>query len=64
MYPYLLAGDASFEGQPLPSNSYAWTPPPGQYTLVATPYAGNKYYGARGEALTVHFSVVDGAARE
>lgn len=64
MYPYLLAGDAAFEGQPLPSHSYAWTPLFGRYTLAATPYAGNKYHGARGESLIVHFSVVDGANRE
>ena len=61
-YPHLLAGDVSFEDQPLPSHSNPWTPPVGRYTLVATPYAGKKASGARGESLVVHFEVVDGAA--
>jgi hypothetical protein len=30
MYPYMLAGAPSFLGQPLPSYSYAWTPPVGR----------------------------------
>ena len=61
-YPHLLAGDLSFEDQPLPSHSNPWTPPLGRYTLMATPYAGRKGSGTRGESLTVHFMVVDGAA--
>lgn len=63
MYPYLLAGDMSIEGHPLPGHSNPWTPAVGRYTLVATPYAGNKHSGARGEPMTVRFEVVDGAAR-
>ena len=62
-YPYMLAGDPSFEGQPLPDHSYAWTPLPGHYTLTATPYATMKSSGARGAALTVHFEVVDRGSR-
>ncbi|MDO8543082.1 MAG: hypothetical protein Q7S40_21830 [Opitutaceae bacterium] len=62
-YPYMLAGDPSVEGEQLPHHSYSWTPAVGRYTLTATPYAAKKQWGARGEALTVHFEVVDGVAR-
>ncbi|MBI4624296.1 MAG: FecR domain-containing protein [Verrucomicrobia bacterium] len=63
-YPYLLAGDPSSSGQPLSAYSNPWTPPPGRYTLSATPYAGVKGSGARGIPLTVRFEVVDSAARD
>ncbi len=59
MYPHMLAGDASFAGKPLPLNSNAWTPPPGRYSLEATPYAGFKSSGARGESLSIHFEVLE-----
>lgn len=61
MYPHMLAGDASLPGMPLPSNSNAWTPPPGRYVLEATPYAGYKSSGARGESLSIRFEVVERA---
>ncbi|MDO8544096.1 MAG: FecR family protein [Opitutaceae bacterium] len=60
-YPYMLSGDPSFEGETLPSYSYPWTPPVGRYSLTATPYAGSKESGARGESLTVRFEVIDHA---
>jgi len=63
-YPYMLAGDPSLEGQPLPDHSFAWTPPVGRYTLTATPYATMKSSGARGDALTIRFEVVDNATRK
>jgi ferric-dicitrate binding protein FerR (iron transport regulator) len=59
LYPYMLAGDPSIEGQRLPRHSYAWMPPPGRYTLTATPYAGRKEWGARGESLKIEFTVID-----
>jgi hypothetical protein len=61
MYPYMLTGDPSLEGQPLPTHSNAWTPPAGRYTLTAVPYAIKKDEGARGEPLSVQFEVVDSA---
>jgi hypothetical protein len=62
-YPYMVAGDPSFEGQPLPGHSHAWQPPVGRYSLSATPYAAMREWGARGESLTVTFEVVDRASR-
>ena len=61
-YPYMVAGDPSFEGQPLPTHSHPWTPPIGRYSIRATPYAAMKAWGARGEALNVEFEVIDRAA--
>jgi hypothetical protein len=62
-YPYMLAGDPSFEGESLPAYAYPWTPPAGRYTLHATPYAGIRESGARGETLTVRFEIVDSSSR-
>jgi hypothetical protein len=61
-FPYMLAGDPSFEGELLPNHSFPWTPPIGRYTLTATPYATKQGSGARGEPLTVRFEVVDSGA--
>ena len=37
----------------------AWTPPVGNYSLLATPYSGGGGAGSPGTALTVAFSVID-----
>jgi hypothetical protein len=58
-YPHLLAGDPSIEGLPLPSHSNPWTPQPGRYRLVGTPYADRKSSGMRGQSLTIAFEVTD-----
>jgi hypothetical protein len=60
-YPHLLAGDPSIEGEPLPNHSNPWTPQPGHYRLVGTPYADRKSSGMRGQSLTVNFDVTQRA---
>ncbi|GAC1372834.1 MAG: hypothetical protein NVSMB30_14090 [Hymenobacter sp.] len=49
--PYALFSD--YQG-----NYFAWTPPLGSYTLLATPYDGPNGTGTAGVALTIHFSVI------
>ncbi|MDQ3399270.1 MAG: hypothetical protein M3511_16195, partial [Deinococcota bacterium] len=51
--PYALASDKG-------GDYYAWTPPPGAYTLKATPYSGRKATGTKGTPLTLKFNVVSG----
>jgi hypothetical protein len=51
--PYFVAGNSG--------NSYrAWAPPPGEHTLVATPY---DIHGNAGASLTVSFNCVDSSPR-
>ncbi|RYY58769.1 MAG: T9SS type A sorting domain-containing protein, partial [Chitinophagaceae bacterium] len=50
--PYALFGDNA-------GNYNAWTPAPGSYTLLATPFTGSGGSGTGGAALTLNFSVVD-----
>ncbi|TCZ67480.1 malectin domain-containing carbohydrate-binding protein [Flaviaesturariibacter aridisoli] len=52
--PYALFGDNA-------GNYNAWTPAPGSYTLLATPFTGPGGSGTGGAALTLNFSVVDQA---
>ena len=50
--PYALFSD-------LGGDYYAWTPAPGSYALLATPYDGPAGTGAAGEPLTLSFTVVN-----
>jgi hypothetical protein len=52
--PYAMAGDGN-NGQ----NYYAWTPAPGKYTLVATPYSSSNGGGTAGKEVTISFTVVN-----
>ena len=51
--PYTIAGDANNGADYLP-----WTPTLGSHTLTATPYTAT---GTAGTALTINFTVIDGA---
>ncbi len=51
--PYALFSDSG-------GNYNPWTPPVGNYALVATPYSGASGTGTAGTPLTVNFGVVDG----
>ena len=53
MAPYALFSDVNGDYNP-------WTPPVGNYTLLATPYSGAGGAGTAGAALSISFSVVDG----
>ncbi len=55
--PFAMAGDAN-NGQ----NYYAWTPAPGKYTLIATPYGSANGGGAAGKELSLSFTVVNESA--
>ena len=50
--PYSLFSD--FQG-----DYFAWTPPIGSYTLLATPYEGTNGTGASGGPLTLNFTVTN-----
>jgi hypothetical protein len=52
--PYALFSD-------LLGDYFAWTPPLGSYTLLATPYAGPDGTGAAGPPLALSFSVINSA---
>ena len=53
MPPYALFSDVNGDYNP-------WTPPVGNYTLLATPYSGAGGTGTAGAALSISFSVLDG----
>ncbi|MBJ6110377.1 PQQ-dependent sugar dehydrogenase [Hymenobacter sp. BT523] len=53
--PYALFSDDG-------GNYFPWTPPVGNYVLTATPYPAAAGTGTPGQALTISFSVTDGAA--
>ncbi|QNF35502.1 Ig-like domain-containing protein [Adhaeribacter swui] len=42
-------------------NYLAWTPPVGNYTLIATPYSGSNGTGISGTPLSINFSVINKA---
>ncbi|MFC6223002.1 PQQ-dependent sugar dehydrogenase [Hymenobacter artigasi] len=50
--PYALFSDVNGDYNP-------WTPPVGNYTLLATPYSGSGGSGTPGAALSISFSVTD-----
>ena len=50
--PYALFSDVN-------GNYNAWTPPVGNYTLLATPYSGSGGSGTPGAALSISFTVTD-----
>ncbi|MGY3089348.1 putative repeat protein (TIGR02543 family) [Hymenobacter sp. UYAg731] len=50
--PYALFSDVG-------GNYSPWTPPVGNYTLLATPYSGSGGTGTPGAALSISFSVTD-----
>lgn len=52
--PYALFSD-------LLGDYFAWTPPVGNYNLVATPFAGPEGTGAAGTPLALSFSVINSA---
>ncbi len=55
--PYALNGDS-------PTGYYKkWSPSPGSYALVATPYSGTGGSGTAGIALTRNFTAVSGSAK-
>ncbi|MGV3639933.1 MAG: T9SS type A sorting domain-containing protein, partial [Adhaeribacter sp.] len=50
--PYALFGDKK-------GDYNKWTPKPGDYTLLATPYSGKDGKGEAGTPLTIHFTVIN-----
>lgn len=49
--PYSFAGDKS-------GNYIAWTPAPGNHTIIATPYSDSNATGIKGTSLKINFKVV------